>query len=646
MQIKSTKNYLPTFTGLVLSLGLFCFILFSLINYGSEYDVKIILISLAVVIFWLAAFVFNIKKYDFKIGEILISFVLLTILCLYLVNVLWITGYLSLDPYLKIQTGLSHIDTMFHSTLARSYIEYGRPVLLTNGISSISYHMGSHFIFGLISILFGINIVFVYNFIYPIFFVPLFFYIIQKCALSVKAYLNISSENKIKNIDLFFIMLLFIPIMSIDVYHNSGIFLTNYFTSESFLIANSLMLLFIILAVYINKKAYFNKSAIKLVWLIVAIPTIITAISYIKMSTGAIMLSGVMYFVFRKHTLNIKYWILNAWYAAVFFISYFTLFNDGSESPYGSYTPIQLFAFIKAYVKDGNILFHLTYLSIFAFIVAVYTMRNVKTIKQLITDNKFALEETVIVMTIASFMPGFIFDIIGASALFFIMVPCVVGLVLFVAHNLPRKIYQMCVKLFVPKIATYVVILAVLLVFITNAGVPNTAINVNRQVYQATGYNDDDYNLYKTQILSGNIFGGVAGIFNMHLTQNKVIDSSIISNLIYLDSLPLEQKEQSVVYIDETCELWDVYKDSDNLMFTLSGYTGMQTYNMLFFNEQGLPTYHNGTQSTRYRYGYGINKMPIDEYMMTQEEAVQKAQEEGYAYVYIYANDTIEEIVL
>ncbi len=644
MTPSTNKTYLPTLTGLIISLVFSGCIIFSLFGYGSFYDIKIILISLCIVVFWLVGFIFNARKAKINLKDFLISIVLLSVLSVYLVNVVWNSNTLNLDVFTNIYLGGVHVDTMFHTTLARTIFEVGAPSILADGIHGINYHTGSHLILAIISFVFIINIVFVYNYIYPVVFIPLFFYLLQQLIVNIKFYMG--KNTIVKNIDLLFVMMAFIPLLSYASYHNAGIFLNNYFVSESFLIANALMLLFINLFVLLYRKSYFNHKIIGTLWYTIAIPAFIVLISFAKISTGAIVLSGVMYIIFRKNMRNIKHWILNAWYAASFFIYYFGSYSVSSGGSYGGDPFFKILAFEYYYIENGNSLFYLLFFSIFSLSVALYATRKINGLKQIVFTDKFFLEEALIVMTVTSFLPGMFFHFYGGSAGYFFMVPTIVGLAFFVANELPYKIYDKLCGTFLLKKAVKILFVCIVVTFVVNINLIDLVVNMNNQMKHTEKYSEENYTTYKNQIMSGDIFSGIGGIVETHLAPNKYMNGTFVQELIRLDSLPAEQKRESVIFIDSDSVIWDNYNDGDALLFTISGYTGIESYNMLVYNEDDLPAYHNKERSIRYGMGYGLNRINVHENELTIEEVKTNVKDDGYNYIYYFTGDTLEEIIL
>ncbi len=644
---KPSSNYLPTLSGLVISFVFFCFICFSLFNYGSIFDVNIIAISFAITTVWAVAFLISIYKTAINFSSIIISLFLLIIFSVYLLYAIWFGNYLTLDIYTIISNGAIHIDTFFHATMARTFLEYGSPQILASGVTPLYYHTGSHFVLGLISLITDINIVFVYNYLFPIMFIPLFSFLIFKASIAVKSVLN-SSSRIIRNFDLFAIVIYFVPFLSINTYSESGVFIRNYFRSESFLVANSLLLIVIIIQFKLFEKNYINKTC-KAVWCLLCVPLFIFVIAFTKISVGAILVTGIAYYVFRKHTFSLKHWLLNIWYAfsfILFYLYYNGFFDNADEPMQVSSTKFELFSFAKERIQPGNELFHVLFLSGFALIICAYKLQDISSIKKFIIERKYVMEEALLVITIVAFLPGTFLYIAGGSAGYFLLVPGVVGLVFFIANDLPKKIHDFCLRTATIRIVSKVVIVLLLISFISNSYIRNTFSDTNNQIIQSTTFDLQEYNLNKDKIKSGNIIDGVMGILSMHFSPNKHMSEPIVSNLIYLDGLPLEQKKKSVVFIDESSKLWELYPDGDELLFLISGYTGIQTYNMLFYNENGIPTYHNSLESARYGYGYGINKIKVHDEKYSIETAKIKAKDEGYTYLFHFSGDDVEKIVL
>ena len=118
-------------------------------------------------------------------GNIL-SYFLIFVLVLYLGDVCWNKGYLNLFAVDTLFSGNSHIDTMYDATIAEAIKNYHIPSILLNRIHYLHYNYGSHALIALIALVLNLPALTVYNYLFPVVFCPIFFYILLCLALQLK----------------------------------------------------------------------------------------------------------------------------------------------------------------------------------------------------------------------------------------------------------------------------------------------------------------------------------------------------------------------------------------------------------------------------------------------------------------------------
>ena len=184
------KVFLPfvIVTTLVLS------IMFTSIKSGLwEMNKKIIVVSVIIWIAWLFLFLRD-KVKGAKIadnnGLLLVKLLFAVIISLFFANTVWFSGYLTLNTINAISQGNIHVDTLFHSTIAESFKNYGYSSVLINeaGGNLLRYHFGSHFLMALVSFTFNISAFDAYNYLYPTICIPIYVYLIISVIIEIRKY--------------------------------------------------------------------------------------------------------------------------------------------------------------------------------------------------------------------------------------------------------------------------------------------------------------------------------------------------------------------------------------------------------------------------------------------------------------------------
>lgn len=259
----------------------------ALYNYGSGYDIRILIVNFIFFMAWVVVYLIG-KKYKFPLyGIILANFLFICIIIVFCENI-FDSGYGILDIATVLLNRSIDEDILYHSAIAESLANYYRPSILVNGLDIRNYHYFSHIIIALISKITDIPPFFVYNYMYPQIFITFFMYLYFRLILSIGNHFSCSELIS----TLFGCILLLIQVVLID---------------PAFIIRSQSHFISIILClIYFNIIDIFNLYYLKLErksYLIYNLITIfsIFIISVTKISTGLIFL-GVCSWFYLRHS--------------------------------------------------------------------------------------------------------------------------------------------------------------------------------------------------------------------------------------------------------------------------------------------------------------------------------------------------------
>ncbi len=400
----------------------FCFILVATIRTGYCFEHKVLFVSFFILFIWLFLFLFqdiknkNVLKFDIlKNSSILFAFTL----GFFFVKVEWFFGYLNLDPILYLMTGKSHIDTLFHSTIAESYITNGFPSINFNEPFLLKYHTFSHFLIAVFSKILDIPAFIFYNYLFPIFSIPLYVFLVQCSLFEIRKFLKIEQNFSFWDSIFLFLFLGFF-------------FLWSLIVSESCLVSVIFMLLGLNLILK-TKNIFIARISLSS---IILVPAFIFFVSWGKISCGMIFTGFFCYYLFRENIKSAKNWGLIILYAVTFIISY-KCFSDtsGTDS-----SKITLFHFARNWVAPKNFVFFYFSQLIPALLCLMFTVKEKFLSKDYFKNKENILPETMLVASIVSFLPGIFLTIGGGSAAYFCIPAFVLNVLILWSYGIPNKL--------------------------------------------------------------------------------------------------------------------------------------------------------------------------------------------------------------
>lgn len=342
----------------------------------------------------------------------------------------WGSNYQSLAPLERLDNGTQHLDTLYLSSLAESFRSSVIPATLLNGTTRIPYHTFSNLLMSVVSRIAGVPAFIGYNYLYQTIFLPV--YILAQLMAVAAAKEFFSNRTDLRLRDLAVILLVnvgFIYTPWLDVH---GIWKRNYIISESFLIANTMAFLCYGVLFRVMKDPGKGKKRTNLV-LFLLIPAGIFLITWCKISVGLLFAVSVMYYLFRTHLRELRFWGINILYGVILLAALWLFSLSGSAFlPSGG--GFQLMAFQERCPGPLGIWGHYLILMILPAVFIGLEFFRLRKEKRVIATGKTVWIEDLLLFACAAFLPGFLMDIDGGSAVYFSCVLEIPAVLLLCGH--------------------------------------------------------------------------------------------------------------------------------------------------------------------------------------------------------------------
>lgn len=580
-------------------------IVLSLVNAYIPEGFRIILVSLLIWTVWFVLFLReNIRgSILFKRkSEGFIKLLFAVCISIFFVKSIWFSGYLTLNPWGLVE-GKTHIDTLFHATIAESIKNYGYPSLLLDNIDFLHYHFGSHTVIAVLSLILNISILNVYNYLYPIICIPVYVFLVVSVIVEVRKYKD--EVMRLAVIDYFFLASFFLGFMPKFFLDRIGIWKSSWVSSESYLFALIFFLLYVLLVFRIVKRG----TQVNL-FLCILTPFFIVICSSMKISVGFLLTAGIMYINFRNNMKRLQYWGYNILILIVFLVSY-KIFSEVL-----GHTEFQIFAFVRSFFSTKLFLIraclHYCYLLLFTLCVVSYQFFNHKSLKKIFISNKLILEESLLVVSLCSILPGLVLDIPGGSASYFSYFQELIAISMFLGFNIPAKIQKNIQEknAFLNNAIKYCIIFIVLIMCINIKDV-GTFIQSTRQGKYTTTYS-----------------------------------KSLLTNINEINVVAKEKISYGI-FLDDTSEIFEIYKkDKRRTIFFYPALIGIRILNGVYTDETSVfaadGTYLSDITEREY---YNTN-LTADIKKLTLNEARKNAKEKGLKYIIYFYKDKYQIIDL
>lgn len=552
----------PCLVMLVSSVVLFFLEAVALVNYGTAFDTKLLVVVATISGIHVAIAVVYFKQSGLcsTSGTQLLGMLIVYILALcYMIYAVWGWGYLSLNPIKHFCDGTMRSDTLTHSAFAGSIATYGYPTTLINDLSTVHYHLFSHYIMGIGSRALGIPTIFIYCFIYPILFIPFFSFLIL--AVSSKAKAIVSKKNGINIYDMIVVCASVMGIVPIEVHSAFGGGKISNILSESYFIGNTVLLLYFLIIMNLD----LGKIEIRRVTLLILNPIFIFVLFYSKSSLGILFTVGIILYLLRNHYAEIKYYFVYLFYGGVFLFSVYIGNPRGAKE-----FEVKPFTYLEKWVLGGSASWALFLVVNFSSVIFLAITKYIEegcNLKKLLFDKKNIFIQLLAVISVISIIPGMFLDIVGGSAgYFFLSIPFFAAC-LIVGNDIPYKISM--IKEW--KYVYYFIIGIILLVFINNANMGNV------------------YSFYKEDVLERNESAMEIEGFNIERLKEPLSSGNLYKNMESIYTTSRKNREKCAVLVEDDISAYSRYnkEDSGNLgrMFFYPGILNMLCLNLVLSDD-------------------------------------------------------------
>ena len=595
----------------------FCFIFVATIRTGYYFADKVLFASFFSFVIWLFLFLFqdiknkSVLRFDIlKISSILFAFVL----GFFFVKLEWFCGYLNLDPVLYLMKGRSHIDTLFHSAIAESYITNGFPSINFNEPIHLKYHTFSHFLIAVFSKILDIPAFIFYNYLFPIFSIPLYVFLVQYSLFEIKKMLKVEQNFSFWDSVFLFLFLGFFFSYS---------FYDSLYISESCLVSVIFMLLGLNLILK-SKNIFIARISLSS---IVLVPVFIFLVSWGKISCGMIFTGFFCYYLFRENIKSINNWGLIILYAVTFIFSY-KCFSDtsGTDS-----SKITLFHFARNYLTLKTSVFYYFSQLIPALLCLIFVVKEKFLSKEYFKNRKNILPETMLVASIVSFLPGIFLTIGGGSAAYFCIPAFVLNLLILWGYDIPNRLVYSLSKLGRKFLFASIFSICIWSVICVSDPFHNiiTTLKIN------TDFSDNQQTTY-TEKLKECFKPALGKKIPLYKSVEKIRDIS------------KNNRKDFCVFIDDDCYFYDIYGHDKNSphyglkeCFALTSYIGLPVINALYtdgeysYRGDGENIGQNGVNEY-----YGIGSVKKHSQKITKDNMREFARSIGKSNIIVVTKDS------
>ena len=602
------KELIPRMAGFFISFMLTAVVLATTYKSGLHFASNIQMIAVFIFGFWgiLLVRTRGIKPYSFL--QLLFFCIMIVILALYLTYWVWHCGYLTNIPVAAInkqENGLNY-DSLFHVSIAQGIKYYGVPSFLVNSDSFFNYHFGSHLVMAVISICSGIPVFFAYCYIYPIIFLPLFVYLSLSVIQEFRYYKN--NSETITILDFFVFMCFLMPVLvPKNISDMLADWKTSWFVSESYLVAAVVTLLFLKALLCAHRNGCLKSKPAKNVFMIIIMPFVIVISSLAKISFGFFLCMGIVYYLFRNHTKEIRYWLIEVYYMLCF--AFVFLFPSRFYSAFVSntgFSSIALLNHVKKYIGMNLLGFHIIIYYFFAIIVLAFQLRREKSLLKIIKNKEYVFEEILFWICLVGAIPGNLFIIRGGSSFYFSSVQQLAAVILLLGFNIPNRVFR---KLRM-KLTCFTKALLILMLFCISCDPLLKSVD------------------YMLTIISDCKTGAM--LQRAACSEN----GSYWDIICRITDYSGDNVADYYIYVGESANVWQRFEHRDEAIHFYPAMTGIVSIGELYY-EDGRMYYNDGTE-----YRSGWYKPNPNETKLTLERAIEKASIDGKkALIYLYENN-------
>ena len=509
------------------------------------------------------------------------------------------------------------MDTLFHSALTANIKTYTIASLGLQGLPTITYHAGSHYLFASYSQLCKVTVLEFYNFAYPVIFVPLF---IQ--SLLFASYSNLKGRNHRFRITASIIILFFV----LTGFYSSKFgarYLLPPVTNTHFMSASynlSLTFMFFAICVYApflrmtNGMAHTKINTV----LIFCIPVWFFVIGYVKVSTAVVLFIVFLYVVLRKKL------FLDKWISLAAIVSGLVLYYVMQLTVVQNTFNIQWGSFYKVFVNGSiPIYFLLQYVNFVVLLAVIFVLLKRKEahfFKSLI-DGKYLVVELIVVSAVVGMIPGMLIYIDGGSAYYFSDIQYWLTAIALI-HFFPYLLYRLYSKRTALGIPLRIALLA-LAILITREAIFRsfyyfTKKNLQVRTALASGSGNADGNSSSGKN-GWSLFAGLKETAG-YCEKEKLVNLELFKSL---RALPKDVRTTAVIYCEDPQQL-ELFLRCSEATFYIPAMSEMSMINGLYWRD------------TCYTIdAYGIKDYAGLPAHLSKEEAKTLAKEKGFKFMIV-----------
>jgi hypothetical protein len=598
---RNSSLFIPLLFASIISF-IFTFLVFLFtFHYGSPYDLKIELIAIAILAVWLVLLVFSRQgAKDHKKVKLVVICVFFSIAAIYMANMVWNYGYLQADIYKAMAKGKMNADSLFHWTLAQGIQNYGYPTLLISTPSFSNYHFFSHVFMSAISVISKVSIPFVYTYLYPIIFFPIYGFLILAVAQKFRYYFHI--DTPISFWDVFILMVFLVGFLPYSWLDSMALWRGSWVLSESFFIGLIVVLFYLYCLLTAYQRGWFQKKWLYMVFLLLLNPLFIVLAYFSKLTLGVLLLAGIAFYFFRTRMRNMKYWVLNGYYALIFLaVWYIPLLINTQVKSIAQIFEFSLFGFMRTYVPFKYWALHIVLLFLFTTFVVWFRYRNETSLKSSIVSKEHTPEEILLVISILGFLPGLILNIAGGSAVYFSYVQMLGATVLLIGYNIPHTVISAVSRKAGNKVLIAILTLCISFTFCYNATSGLTPAShtfsglLKQRFDNSVSYTPEATSNILAFLKGGHPIAALNEIFAIYFDKNKYVDDPFVQNVQKINEISEGDKNNFYIFADNTAEVWSRYTaENSAFIYFYPANTGIVMIGALY-EKSGQVYYGNDT---------------------------------------------------
>ncbi|HET6544620.1 MAG TPA: hypothetical protein VFG46_29245 [Chryseolinea sp.] len=497
---------------------------------------------------------------------------------------IWVASacwFMVLKPYILEgwAFGTDKIDTLFHISIAQMIKTYGVPSTGLDGVPFMNYHWGSHWIFAQLSNFLDLPVVVIYQLGFPAIIAPLLFRTFLSFTIQVKQ--QYKPENEGSKLNFFFWIIFLAIIIGFTKSAAAGNDWAAYFTggssltllmlwSESYTV--SIILMFALLSAVLNFWIQKDKLPVasQSIFLFFLLPILIALLGMAKISTLFVVCCLMGYFFLRLKLFKSILLSAGMFVAALTSLAVFKVVFEPGENHGG----FELFSFYTNFQINIPLFILLFYIWTFIFIGVYFFKERLGDahFTKIFFTNKSIPIECVLVASVAGFIPTMILRIQNYDSLYFTEIQMWISSALLLVYvPFYRYNYNYSSRKWV---LVTIPCLALVTIFYINTRVfAMTVLGESINTHKYLFYGEKKFGKLRFRHVLREVYALKGRLSN----NNKVL--TFLLKLKELDTLPLEEKRETLVYVDFRTLMkridydWGLY--CHNIPFIVPSLSGM-----------------------------------------------------------------------